>query len=78
MQMAQLPDLPSPDSLPLVALEGDPFYGADLPSLMACLEPLPHTGMPVSPTSTPPPLFQVTRLLSHLSRMQPEYQSSSR
>lgn len=60
--MAQLPDLPSPGSPPLDTVEGDPFYGADLPSLIACLEPLPHSGMPVSPNSTPPPLFQVSHL----------------
>ncbi len=64
--MTQLPDLPSADSPPLSTLEGEPFYGADLPSLMACLEPLPHTGMLVSPNITPPPLFQVTDSCQHL------------
>ena len=63
VQMAQLPDPSSPDILPLDALEGDPFYGADLPSLIACLEPLPDAGMPVSPNNTPTPLFQVSRVL---------------
>lgn len=58
VQMAQLPDLPSPHSPNLDLIE-DPFYTAELPSIMACLEPLPPSGMPVSPSSTPQPLFQV-------------------
>lgn len=58
VQMAQLPDLPSPQSPNLDLIE-DPFYPAELPSIMACLEPLPQSGMPVSPSNTPQPLFQV-------------------
>ena len=69
VQMAQLPDLPSPQSPNLDLIE-DPFYTAELPSIMACLEPLPPSGMPVSPSSTPQPLFQVPSisLFLHMSR----------
>ena len=60
VQMAQLPDLPSPQSPNLDLIE-DPFYPAELPSIMACLEPLPQSGMPVSLSNTPQPLFQVSK-----------------
>ena len=59
MQMAQLTDLPRPDS-PILDLLEDPFYALDLPSLMACLEPLPQPDGPISPSKPPLPLVQVS------------------
>ena len=58
--MAQLSDLPRPDTPTLDLLE-DPFYATDVTSLMACLDPLPLPDEPVSPKNPPLSNFQVSQ-----------------